>query len=290
MRRGRDGGLVRCEDGRLLGVFLGTDGCAEHECGIKGLRYDFGINIADDDRSVLGVERRKITSIPKKLILIKDPKPLIKKEYDQGFREGQNVLYCDRIYSSDEKPRLDQVMTTAYKGTPQLDVQGAWDENSFALAADKKIIAELQAAFEALDIMMMVGAAGVFGGGPGLSFAIFSRIPQETKDAQKAADEERFWLKDWEQATGVREKIHASDKISRGSWGRLGNGTGNKGSAYFSLSAKKFQDGKVMWWLNPFDQHNNSWGWYTTEDLEQWCEGRGPVVENSRAAKGEPKL
>jgi hypothetical protein len=38
----------------------------------------------------------------------------------------------------------------------------------------------------------------------------------------------------------------------------------------------------VIFWLNPMDQHTNNAGWWTVEQLMQWGEGKGPVVERSK--------
>lgn len=151
---------------------------------------------------------------------------------------------------------------------------GAWDSRSFALVARADAIDELDAAITALDVTVSVGAQGVFGGGPGFTLCIHSRISEEVRQAAYEADVEYFELRDWETASGVLDAIHASTKIERGGWG-MGS---KSGPAYFACSAKKWPNGKIMWWLNPYSQHKYSAGWYTSEQLLEWCEGRGPVL------------
>ena len=37
---------------------------------------------------------------------------------------------------------------------------------------------------------------------------------------------------------------------------------------------------EVIFWLNPMDQHNNNWGWFTVEDLKKWAKGKGKIPKN----------
>lgn len=54
-----------------------------------------------------------------------------------------------------------------------------------------------------------------------------------------------------------------------------------QGLKYFSLqTAKKFDDGTWMYWLNPYDQKNNHFGWVTLQDLKDWLNGKGKIILN----------
>ena len=48
---------------------------------------------------------------------------------------------------------------------------------------------------------------------------------------------------------------------------------------YYALSPRWADESKteVKFWLNPYDQTNNNYGWYAVEDLEAWVNGEGPI-------------
>lgn len=37
----------------------------------------------------------------------------------------------------------------------------------------------------------------------------------------------------------------------------------------------------VIFFLNPMRQREHDYGWFTVEELEQWTEGRGPVMKQT---------
>lgn len=80
--------------------------------------------------------------------------------------------------------------------------------------------------------------------------------------------------REFEQAYGpVREKIYTRLESAGRRWFYLDADR---------LLPKTVEEGDSQYpfrfWLNPMDQQNNRAGWYTYEQLEQWAEGRGPVV------------
>ena len=89
MRKSFGGTLMVSPEGKLVGASLGVDGCAEHEWGIGPLREQFGVTIEADDRSVLGIDRRKITRRPAGLEVLRGLVPIVSKPYSSGFRKGR---------------------------------------------------------------------------------------------------------------------------------------------------------------------------------------------------------
>jgi hypothetical protein len=79
-----------------------------------------------------------------------------------------------------------------------------------------------------------------------------------------SVDRDQLEIKKSAFETGIHKKLKEADK------------------KYFALSPRwKDKDKKeVVFWLNPYDQQNNNFGWYSAKDLEEWIEGKGPVPKN----------
>jgi hypothetical protein len=41
----------------------------------------------------------------------------------------------------------------------------------------------------------------------------------------------------------------------------------------------------VHYWLNPSDQNNDNYGWYTVEDLMLWAVNNGPIPKKNNQKK-----
>ena len=51
------------------------------------------------------------------------------------------------------------------------------------------------------------------------------------------------------------------------------------GKKYFALSPRWKDDNKkeVIFWLNPYHQDIDNFGWFTVEDLKDWAKGKGKI-------------
>ena len=256
------------ENNKLMGLNLGSDFTAEHEWGIKDLKKSFGIN--DNDISVYGIEKRRITEVPKSLYYLKTGKTsiLTMKDFWQGVPEELTI----KLLRSSELYDYNELNT-------------AWDEETFGiLVKDKENqvrLEELYLAIQNKDAAIWLGGGGVFENA-GLCIAILSALPQENLKTMREADENSHKLSLASEATGIKQKIDEANSKVNG-W--------DKPCGYFALSPRwnTFVSGgaagkptkhPVVYWLNPMGQDKNNYGWFTVEELEQWIEGKGPIPKS----------
>ncbi len=241
--------IVKDKDGqrgkaKLLAINLGSDFCAEHEWGIKGIQSAFGIS---DDISVYGLKRRKTGEVPETLcwLGIADKGGLVFGSH--WFCRTPESFFKDEC----EKGEL------AGKG-----LRTAWSEGDFAAASDDPgDIEKLQEIFQAFQKknIIICWSKTISIQNPGLCLVIADRLPKETLEEWKQSDKEAHQLVKDVEATGI-------EKLLR-----------EKGRKYFALSPCRQPDGSIQYWLNPYEQDENNFGWYKLEDLQQWVEGVGPI-------------
>jgi len=150
----------------------------------------------------------------------------------------------------------------------------AWDEQSFGIRVKNEwdlplgatILGQLYEAFIKHDVMICLGGQRNPFAGTGLIIAIRSRIPEEGLAKMKAVDNDSLDLVKAAEATGVREKLKAAEKH------------------FYALSPRwkptdeDFEtEHPVIFWLNPMEQHENNFGWFTVEQLLEWIDGKGPI-------------
>jgi hypothetical protein len=140
----------------------------------------------------------------------------------------------------------------------------AWDEKSFGVfsTAPEEIEAlkDIYEAFRKCDGCVFLGG-GALWGNSGLCLVIASRIPQELLDNWYKADVEYYELDQEVERTGIRQLLK------------------NNGKRYFALSRPHHResDGKLVLWLNPMEQGDNNFGWFTIDDLREWADGKGKI-------------
>jgi hypothetical protein len=133
------------------------------------------------------------------------------------------------------------------------------------------VVIQLWEAFQKKDIAIWLGGKGMnpFSNN-GLVVAIVSRIPKEGKDLLLAGDLDYMSLKAVSNDTGIEKVIRTAKK------------------SFYALSPKWTKDIKgtegrtkhrVVYWLNPTEQHIHAAGWFTVEDLELWAKDEGPVMK-----------
>jgi hypothetical protein len=279
MRRGREGKIWKDEKtGELIGISLGADYCAEHEWGIKGIKRLMGLTdlpipnfkttVAEKlleflslKKPVVGLDRMKQT---REVTIIHnlDTKGL-KETSGWGHSKKKHTFWGFAVTDSRraEYFDLDKSLNENYYNPEREDLIGYWCENDFAvLVEDKKIVEELVDAFNRMDTAVWVGASGPFKNG-GLIIAIASRLPKEFVSEMTKADEDTIALQQAAAKTGIHKVLKDS------------------GRSYFALSPKWTDESKteVKFWLNPQDQSNNNYGYYTVEELEEWADGKGPI-------------
>lgn len=281
MRRTSHGmDVQRMDDGRLISVNLGADFTAEHEWGIKDLARDFQLN----EKAAPGVPRRQVHAVPKGRHWSDEP--------DAGvvFRAIKHSK-ADK-YDPWAGKETYIVAYTPYGGIREVDwyeptehgFVAAWSDGDFAVHFDPDHKRDAEDLYNALlkeDIAFLWGSTK---GNPfsnaGLCLAIVSRLPHEYVEGLREMAEDGDALKAAAEATGIKAEIDAANRAERERTGHWRQSHG-----YFALSPRwdNKEKGTVVFWLNPENQQDNAFGWYTVDQLRQWLRGEGPVIENAEA-------
>jgi hypothetical protein len=240
----------------IVGVNLGSDFCAEHEWGIKGIMSAFGI---PTELGVYGIKRRQITRVPEELAWAAHGK-------NAGFVLPGTFFDPNRFKSLITRGELS--------GT---GLRAAWDENSFGIVSDARAdIDNLFAIYEQFlkknIVIMMAGNALPVFDNPGLVIGIADAMTEEILTKWYNHDKEHHQLRKDFDATGIEKLLK------------------EKGKQYFALNPKRdwiAKDGSLLFWLNPMEQKENNYGWFKLEDLLEWAEGKGkiPVKKPQPASK-----
>lgn len=302
MRRGEHNKGVIRENDAFYAISLGADFTAEHEWGIRGIQSRLGIN---DDEKILGIRRRRISDGSR-------------VHYVEG--DKYVLLFCDGYHTPDElaknysPDKLDRMVKEAKhypfdsdglsvgkkydrSGShidPDWEFTGAWCENSFGILASKeklgKEMRQLKEAFDKNDVAIWVGGSAFGFDNGGLVISIESKVPKDKKKQMLDHDKDRRDLKKAAEKTGIKKKIDKVNEDYKKAHPHEAAAFLHAPCSYMALSPAWIGEGfeskhPVMFWLNPNDQQNNGWGWYTVEDLELWIEGKGPIPQEGRAAK-----
>lgn len=305
MRRGNDNSLL-VEDGKFIGVCLGADYTSEHEWGIKKTYRDFGVvdvltetgilqtlGIKEKSKKLYGLDKRVIRQVPEGLFY---------KEFDTpnkdtflmywpiSWGDKRNELPMEDIEKWFEL-NIWEPYTARTKGKKKIAEEvkpdalaTSWDDGSWGIHTrgeeSRKLLKELYEAILNKDCAIFLGGGHVFKNA-GLSICIASRLPEEVTKMWYEADVDYENLQKASEATGIHEylKEKFKDKYKYGAWYAL--------SPKWAKELHSTKDGEVktsydvVYWLNPSDQQNNNFGWYTVEQLKQWAEGEGPIPKKN---------
>lgn len=294
----QDNGLIVDND-KFLGIALGYDYCAEHEWGIKDLKYLCGI--PDASKKNMGVANRTITVVP----------PLIFKETTEKKRKFA-ILYTGNRWHTDEenekylphelKNYVEDLIWNEKWNKEHPDTRGdkdniitAWDGGSFGVAVmgDKEVeyLKELQTAIQEKRLTIAIANLRVKNpfAGSSLCLMITDRIPQETLDAMYHGDKEYFDREDYEEKIGMKKLI-----------AQKGNKNGYQNLHYFMACSPKWIDYNneegtldeqkkkwntkydILYWINYSDNDSN-YGWYSVEEIREWLEGEKPLIDIRKA-------
>jgi len=282
MRRGRNQQEWRADDGTLIALSLGADWVSEHEWGIRGIKRRLGIPDVPIEEQI----RTGILGRVKGLLMGQDPIPVGIPA--RTIQNGDPIIHNleDGPAEVKEGRKRHQMwgiaLVDGWRGTnwdwtgmrdlwwdPRAPFLSWWNEGGFAiLHSDRGVVEELVGAFEKGDVAIWVGSSGPFENG-GLIIAIGSRLPEDFLSDAREADLDRLRLYKASQSSGIHRKLKQA------------------GLEYWALSPAWQDDEKteIKFWLNPRDQKNCNAGWYTLQELELWCQGKGPVVQGSDQSK-----
>lgn len=282
MRRGtQDAGWMHDEQGKLQGVCLGFDFCAEHEHSVPQIRDALGVSAL---RFPHGVDDRCATRVPENLSFI---------EYTWKPRDKRRTgvpaaaLTLTRWMRDEQKralvdPAMAQQVLSAFEAgffyepgdkgyePDRHDLACSWCEHSFAIAVrgESNIarLRELHAAFLERDIALGVPLVEGFRRG-GLRFLLASRIDDATRKAVLGSDRAYERLERAADATGIAPLLQAA------------------GKGYYALKPDwydRYAEDEVIFFLNPASQREYNFGWFTQDELRAWARNDGPVLQDLR--------
>lgn len=238
------------DSGEVIGISLGWDATAEHECGIRPLRDQFGAVSAGH----LGMTRHRSVVVPQMYW------------HDQPD-EVLWIAPTPRFVDPDVYRRGPLRFRSLLAKVPyQHSLAGAWSDGSFGLRAkDPTACAAVRRLYDAALSCRLFLALSPEGLGTGFVLLDCEGIPEHVQAQWVAEDRQRDvdrreWDAAWE-AAGVGAAMRAAG-LGAFSVGR-------------SLSRR---DGVLYGWLNPENQRRYRAGWYTIEQLLAWTRGEGPVV------------
>ncbi len=248
-------------DDVFVGINLAADYTAEHEWGIDDLKRLLGVNVQGGFLNALvpkyGIDKRRVTSVQYVTLDAVGTDLFLRVEAESQRKYGPTTE--------------NAVKRCSYRYNDASDFRGAWSGDDLGIVASssetKDQLTDVFNAMKVDDVAIWLGGGGVFENA-GLKLVIISKLPQEIKDQLTAADHDRELLLRAADKTGIEKKIKKA------------------GLEVFALSPQ-WAKGKntkhdVVYWLNPCGQASYKTGLFTVEDLELWCQGKGPVVRTEK--------
>jgi hypothetical protein len=242
----RDSGIVRDEQGNLIGINMGWDFTAEHECGIRDIKTKLGV-----EGKGYGPNRHVIS------------KPA---EVKFGSKMIGKKWYTISCYQYEDANRY--LPSSAYEGS---EVLSAWSDRSFVVAIkDKAVHKQIMQAIVDGNAIITIDSLFASEANPfsrsGLKILIRSAIPKD-------------WEEQWSEAHKNQERIEkAKDKTG------IADRLDKAGKRYLALSPRWTPDTKkgetthpVIFWLNPQQQDITNYGYFTVEELDAWIRNEGPI-------------
>lgn len=264
MRQGLFKSSILLQDGVFFGFCLGADYCAEHEHGIKDLKDDFGIKDTSDP---IGVKAMQITKVnPDKFLF---------------FTKGQTtyLLYTNQVMWAKDKEKFKadfhrRPVELSLYGDKQMT--GAWSDRDFGIAVKgKQNAADLKTLWEAIqkkDVAFGFTSALPAFDNAGLCIFIVSKFPKVHNDSLIAQKIEANKLQAAADKTGLIDYLTKKGKgeykgyyACRPSWNYFESMVGRE--------VPETPDG-LIWWLNPYNQQEDGYGYFSTQELKDWADGK----------------
>lgn len=262
MRRSYECDIVGLDE-EIIGFSFGSDFTSEHEWGIDDLRRYLGM-----DNKAVGFDRHlchnykglRVYEIGDELMVLYTP--------------GEITLFRPHPKPEDiTKKEFNQMKTEYDLNTfnEKIPFVAAWDDSSFGILAvgedaKKQLRRGVIEPWNDQDAAVFLRRLTKDSRG-GLNIVRASKFPQKIKDDMRAEQISRENLQKAKQATGIEEILRAA------------------GKQYFALSPRWAKDMNwkkktaydVVFWLNPYHQSIDNYGYFTVEELLLWAEGKGPI-------------
>ena len=296
MREAYDADFIYTDKGgSLIGVSLGADYCAEHEQGTKDMKRMLGVWTGDPkkDKKVLGWDRHRCT-FPLKIqqfsVETKFIKPGNKREskgtvYAIVLDTGWGVEYDENEFVNERFSRYREYVKNKTYGefTEKRPLRSMWDSSSFLIwSPDQEKMLTLFEAFK--DGKMLYGlpvSKNPFArSGP--MFLIEDYIDKEEERA--VIEEQKKYYEMWKRIykTKVFKKL---DKAGRRFYActpeqvQFESHVSDTDHRKISDVQKRSKLKDIMFFLNPMQQDIYEHGWFSVEELEMWCQNKGPIIK-----------
>lgn len=254
------------ENGQCIGLILGYDFCAEHEFGVGGIHCKFKMK----EGIPIGLADRAVQTVPEGLYFEK----FAMKPQDRRRKAFEVAMLAFNAYPYDQARFIEYAKgeTTFYGEPGKKDISTAWGQDDFCVLVrgeeNIRRLERLHQAFLEKDIVISTPMVEGFLRNGGLSFGILSVIPQADKDRILAQDEANARLMKAVEDCGIHAKLDAA------------------GKRFYALSpawAENEEEGALKFFLNPSEQKNYNHGWFRLDELEAWCDNKGPVISHPQA-------
>lgn len=236
------------ENETFVGVNLGFDFCAEHEWGIKTLKRKLGI-VGTSDSKNFGLKGR----------LIKNAECLRLEKF------GNRTILTSYEDGGYKRHVEDYFMKN---GT---ELQAVWDEEAFAvqtLSEDEgKRLQEIHDEAKKGNVALFLGGRSLLGNS-GLVLVIVDRVSEEAKKIAYETDEESHRLKEEDEKIGLQAYLGSKDKRFYACSPQFHNGHRDSETKY-----------PLVYWLNPMEQQEHNYGWFTVEELRAWADGKPNPID-----------
>ena len=251
MRRAYNAKFLFNTDNEFFGIDLGYDYCAEHEWGIRRLQQGFGCYMDDRDFGKMGIDRYKAERVPIQVCSFTCQRD--KVQYYGLYVSSSPAL---RFNIVDYKHRIPY--------SPLEEVSTAWDDRDFIITTKKENKAKIDALEKAIlnkDVVVFVnGSTNPFGRG-GLRVLIYSKIPKELFELADKQSKEYKYLYDRVSRSGIEKYL------------------AEHGKKYYALIPRINDNDELEFFLNPEEQDKYDSGWFSIQELKDWCKGKGPIVK-----------
>lgn len=264
------------DDGTPYAFVIAPDYTSEHEWGIKGIRSIFGISGPPG-----GFSDQTSTIDASRSIAVMEA-PMTRYDFESKTRKSSRIKESCLVLTTDGTPEV-VARDLLSRHDPQTAFTAAFDEGHFCIGAfseeARSLLRTIHEGIATKDIAIWMGSSGNPFGRGGLVVARASLVPSALSGHFDEAAAERREIARLAEETGIARRIREGIVDRR-----------YMSTPYFALSPARLSEGResahpVMFWLNPTDQVNNAYGWFTVEELDLWIKGEGPVIERSKAAQ-----
>ena len=295
MRSGNNPDIL-VHDEKFVGVNLSADFCAEHEQGLGDLRRS--LFCGEKTRETAGISWRIIGKVEpdKNYFHIEGKKnSMIVFAPYLGYSEES----IERMKNWDGVDKGDSSFRELLLGKDD-DVAAAWSNSDFGIMVNNKHKKDLQDLDHAIKNK---NAAIWFGGGEAIfsraafCIGIVDRLPEEFIKDLKDYDLDKYKLIDASNATGIVKRIDEANLAYSKKWHEDNPNSRSicypaKPCGYHACSPAWKHDNwddknrptkyDVVYLVNPQDQRNINYGWFTVEELELWLKGKGPIPKTDK--------